>query len=69
MIYRIYFANQLRCLRNDRNLTQQQLADALNWHQTTINHYEVGNRFPVIDNLVILADFFDCSIDSLIGRG
>ena len=36
--------------------------------QTTISKYERGERIPTTDNLIILADFFNTSMDYLMGR-
>ena len=54
--------------RKRRRLSRQMLADLCGLTRSAIARYERGERFPTIENLVVLADFFDTSIDSLIGR-
>lgn len=57
----------LKMLRSERGLTQQQMADALNITSVTYLRYEKGQREPSIDTLIALAEFFDVSIDFLVG--
>lgn len=59
---------RLKELRTAHNLTQYQLAKALQIGQATIACYENGTREPHINNLMAYADFFECSIDYLLGR-
>lgn len=54
-------------LRQKKQLTQQQLADALNVSQQSIHKYENGICSPTIEGLRDMADFFDTSVDYLIG--
>lgn len=58
--------NRLRDLREDNDLTQQNLADLLNCSQTTYSRYESEElNIPVI-SLKKLAKFYDTSIDYLV---
>lgn len=57
----------LKMLRSERGLTQQQMADAFNITSVTYLRYEKGQREPSIDTLIALAEFFDASIDFLVG--
>ncbi|MBQ9756081.1 MAG: helix-turn-helix transcriptional regulator [Clostridia bacterium] len=61
------FANRLRALRKERNLTQLQLAKMLNVSINSYSQYELGNTEPKYENLKKLADFFCVSIDYLLG--
>ncbi len=54
-------------LREERNLTQQQLASALNVDKSTIAKYETGDRLPNIEMSVKLALFFNVTTDYLFG--
>ena len=54
-------------LREERNLTQQQLASALNVDKSTIAKYETGDRLPNIEMSVKLALFFNVTTDYLLG--
>ena len=59
---------RLRELRKSRNLSQEALAMRLGAYQNSISRYERGVRDPGIDELIAFADFFDVSIDYLVGR-
>lgn len=59
--------DELKRLRKERNLTQNQLAEALNISQSTVASWEKGTRQPTIDFLPTLAEFYGISIDSLLG--
>ena len=61
-------STNLKDLRKSKNLTQSQLAKILQIGQATIAGYESGTREPCISNLTAYANFFECSIDFLIGR-
>ena len=56
---------RLRDLREDRDLTQAQMAEMLKIHQTTYSDYEIGNLNVPIDVLIKLAKFYNTSIDYL----
>ena len=56
----------LRALREDRDLSQKQLAELLQVHQTTYSDYERGNINIPEDALIQLADFYKTSIDYLV---
>ena len=58
---------RLRDLREDRDLTQSQLAKFLNIKQNTYSQYENGIRQIPLDALIKLADFYDTSIDYILG--
>ena len=59
---------RLKQLRENRNLSQQYLADVMFTSQTSIYNYENGVVEPTIDMLKRLASFFDVSVDYLIGQ-
>lgn len=58
----------LRALRMEYVISQQRLADAIFVTQPSINKYENHNIEPEIAILIRMADFFDTSVDYLIGR-
>lgn len=58
----------LRILRTSRGVSQQQLADVIGTSQQSINKYENHSVEPDIRALTKLADFFDTTIDYLVGR-
>lgn len=57
----------LKTLRTKFNLSQQQLADIIGVSQQSINKYENHNTEPDIETLKTLADYFNTSIDYLVG--
>lgn len=59
---------RLKQLRAENNLTQTNLADILGIAKTTLAAYEQGKSEPSIDTIIKLADFFNVSIDYLLGR-
>ncbi|RRJ66085.1 XRE family transcriptional regulator [Paenibacillus oralis] len=59
---------RIRDLREDRDLTQQQLADYLNISQATYSRYESGNLDVPSSVLIKLSEFYDVSIDYILGQ-
>lgn len=62
------FGTRLRSLRKEKRLTMKELGKKNNLAESTISGYEIGTRKPDIETLQRLADFFDVSIDYLLGR-
>ena len=62
------FTERLRALREDRDLTQTELAKAVKVTQRNISFYETGKNEPDIKTIIALAEFFNVSIDYLLGR-
>lgn len=58
----------IRSLREDRDYKQKELAEYLNVSQNTYSQYENGIIELTAHTLVKLADFYDVSIDYLLGR-
>lgn len=58
----------IRNLREDRDLRQRQLAEVLHVSQNTYSQYETGIIELTAEKLVLLADFYDVSVDYLLGR-
>lgn len=58
----------LKVLRKEADISQQRLGDAVNISQQSINQYENRDVEPDIANLKKLADYFDTSIDYIVGR-
>ncbi len=59
---------RLREIRRAKGVSQLKLAMDLNTTQNTISRYETGEREPGINELIKLADYFNVSVDYLIGR-
>lgn len=62
------FGNILRLLRNEKELSQQELADELEISKSAINMYERGERQPNFETLEMIADYFNVDMDYLYGR-
>ena len=62
------FDKILRLLRGEKEMSQQELADALGISKSAINMYERGERQPNFETLEAIADFFNVDIDYLLGR-
>lgn len=62
------FAYKLKELRKEKKIRQIDLADYLGFCRSTITNYEQGIRFPSLDVLCKIADFFNVSLDYLLGR-
>ncbi len=60
--------NNLKQIRNNKNLLQTKVAMDLNITQETISSYETGRVFPSSDMLIKLADYYNTSIDYLLCR-
>jgi len=59
---------RIRNIREDRDMTQAQMAEYLSVHQTTYSDYELGNLNIPISVLSKIADLFGTSIDFLVNR-
>ncbi len=59
---------RIRNLREDKDMTQAQMASYLNIHQTTYSDYEIGNLNVPVQILDKIADLFETSIDYLVNR-
>lgn len=58
----------LKILRQNKKMTQQDVSDALNIPRGTYAHYEIDKREPDNATLVLLANFFGVTTDYLLGR-
>ena len=59
---------RLKYLRKKRNITQLKLAMDLNMNQNSISRYECEEREADYATLIMFADYFNVSIDYLLGR-
>ena len=60
--------NRLKEIRKDRDFTQTDVAKYLGMKQQQYSEYEIGKRLIPIETLDKLADYYDTSIDYLVGR-
>ena len=62
------YAKRLKELREYYGMTQAEVAECLNFSSAVISNYECEVREPGIEELILLADFFQVSLDYLVGR-
>lgn len=61
-------SERLKQLKTERNLLQKNISKDTKLSLRSYQYYEKGERKPDSDTLIILADYFDVSIDYLVGR-
>ena len=59
---------RIQDLRVDSDLSQRQLGEILHISQRSYSHYETGSHRIPIEMLIRLADYYDTTIDYLVGR-
>ena len=62
------FKDRVKLLRTEKKMTQKEMGEALGLTMRAYQFYEQGRRYPDFPGLIRLADFFDVSIDYLVGR-
>ena len=62
------FYLRIKELRSEKKISQKQLAIAINCGQSTICDWEKGKIEPSADALIAVANYFDVSIDYIVGR-
>ncbi len=62
------FAERIKSLRKSKSVTQAVLAELLGVTKTQISDLENGKTTTSIERLYTLADYFDVSLDYLVGR-
>jgi transcriptional regulator with XRE-family HTH domain len=60
--------NRIKILREELNMTQQELADKLGGAKSSVAMYENEDRKPSLEILIKLSEIFDCSIDYILGK-
>ncbi|MBU2702618.1 transcriptional regulator with XRE-family HTH domain [Sporomusaceae bacterium BoRhaA] len=68
MISREKFSERLKALRTAKNLSHAALGNKLGVSKALIGHWETGFRLPSLEVANALADYFDVSIDYLVGK-
>ena len=62
------FSQRITQLRKERKLKQRELADEFSVKLRTYQGYEYGESYPEVAKRIAIADFFDVSLDYLVGR-
>ncbi|MCL2696669.1 MAG: helix-turn-helix domain-containing protein [Oscillospiraceae bacterium] len=64
----IEFSERLKTIRKSKKLTQKQVANDTKIAERAYQSYEINEQKPLFENLIALADYFDVSLDYLVGR-
>lgn len=62
------FSARLQKMRERRRISRSVMSELCGLSKSMISKYERGEKQPKLETLVVLSDFFDCSIDFLVGR-
>lgn len=62
-----YFGMKLKALRQERGITQKQLADSMGLVTASISSYETGGNYPSAEVIIKLCKFFNVSSDYMLG--
>ena len=60
--------NRIKELRTQRKITQEELGNIINVQKAAVSKYELGRAVPSTDVLTKLANYFNVSVDYLLGR-
>lgn len=61
------YGKRLKKLREGKNLSQEMVAEELNISRQAISRWENDKAFPDIENLKLLSELYEVSIDELVG--
>ena len=62
------FAKRLREIRIENKESQRELAEQLNVHKSAVSFWENGVFFPKVEELIKIADYYEVTLDKLVGR-
>ena len=62
------FAKRLKELREEKEITQQELGLLVNMTKMAISHWEKGHSEPSIAQLIFLSNYFGVTVDYLVGK-
>ena len=62
------FGEKLKALREEKGITQSELADTLNVSRQAVYKWESNKGYPDIENLIRISDIFEVTIDELIRK-
>lgn len=68
MFNRVLFAERFKQLRLEKSVSQQDIASSLGVDRTIVSHWERGTRIPSLEIACALADYFEVSVDYLVGH-
>ena len=59
---------RIKTLRVNKKVTQKEIAEEICVSPVSVQRFEYGSVRPSLDTIIALADFFDVSLDYLVGR-
>lgn len=62
------FSQRFKQLRIEKQISQIQIAEVLGISRRIVQNYEADTSEPTLSKLIIIAEYFDVSIDYLVGR-
>lgn len=62
------FGEKLRILRKEKGVKQSEIAEFCNTTKYSVSAWELGKQEPNIDTLLLLAHYFDVTLDYLMGN-
>lgn len=62
------FSERLEELLHSRDYSCYRFSEEAKIHQSLVYAWKIGKRIPTIDNVIKIAEFFDCRIDFVLGR-
>ena len=62
------FSEKLKTLKAQKKVRQKDIAEAIGVSLRAYQYYETDTKEPTMSNLIALADYFDVSLDYLVGR-
>lgn len=68
MINLLDFSKKLKEIRKSKGFTQKQISDILEMHTNSYQQIEYGKTKPSLDTIFNISNFFDVSVDYLLGR-
>lgn len=55
-------------IRRQKGLSQREVGEAVGLSRVSLSHYELGKSAPQVFNLICIADYYQVSLDYLVGR-
>jgi transcriptional regulator with XRE-family HTH domain len=68
LIVKMEVGTQIKKLRQQQQISQQELADYLHLSRQTISKWELGKSLPDLENVIRLSEYFNVSVDVLLGH-
>lgn len=61
-------SSKLKQLREEKGMTQKELSEVLNISTSAYGYYEQGKSFPNLETILLLSEYYNVSIDYLLGK-